>query len=153
DGRRMDLSELTQLAGQELADGRLRLRCCTAASCLSSDGQGVVSALTKAVDAAGLADRARVSPVGCMRLCCEGPLVQAGSYGPFYEKVTPADAPSIITTINGGGPATARLGDFNRPFFTRQFPIVLENCGIVEPERIETYLAAGGYLALHQALL
>src|SRR5262249_11553773 len=107
--------------------------------------------LTKAVAEAGLADRVQVCGVGCLRLCCEGPLVQVDPDGPLYEKVAPADAPSIVAAL-GGGAATARRGDPRRPFFTRQLPVVLANSGVVEPERVESYLAAGGYEALHQAL-
>src|SRR5262245_21285862 len=113
----MQLSDLTQLAERERADRRTPLRCCPAAGCLPLGGQEVVYALTKAVADAGLAGKVRVSPVGCLRLCCEGPLVRVGSDGPLYEKVTPADAPSIVAALNGGR-ATARTGDLGRPFFT-----------------------------------
>ena len=148
----MDLGELTELAERERASQKaIRVRTCTASSCLSSDGLAVKDALVKAVVDAGLSDRVHIAPVGCMRLCCEGPLVQVDPAGTLYEKVTPADAASILAAMDGGQ-ATAPQGDPNRPFFTRQVPIVLENCGYVEPERIETYLAAGGYLALHQVL-
>jgi bidirectional [NiFe] hydrogenase diaphorase subunit len=148
----MDLSELQELGIRERRSRKpIVVRCCTAAGCLSSEGGAVKDALVAAVESAGLADRVHVAPVGCMRLCCEGPLVGVDPDGPLYEKVTPAEAPSIIAALNGGR-ATPKQGDPNRPFFARQMPIVLENSGIVEPERIETYLAAEGYVALHHAL-
>jgi bidirectional [NiFe] hydrogenase diaphorase subunit len=148
----MDLAELQRLAERERQSQKpLRLRCCTAAGCLSSDGQAVKDALTQSVADAGLEERVHVCGVGCLRLCCEGPLVQVDPDGPLYEKVTPADAPSIVAALNGGA-ATARRGDPHRPFFTGQMPIVLANSGVIEPERIESYLAAGGYEALHDVL-
>ncbi|HEX9441010.1 MAG TPA: NADH-quinone oxidoreductase subunit NuoF, partial [Roseiflexaceae bacterium] len=67
------------------------------------------------------------------------------------EQVTPTDAPSIIDAL-GGAAATVQQGDLSHPFFTRQTPIVLENCGRVDPERIETYIAADGYQPLYHVL-
>src|SRR5204863_8859334 len=104
------------------------IRCCTAASCLSSNGQAVKDKLEDAVKRSGLGDRAQVCAVGCMRLCCQGPLVQVDPDGVMYEKVTPAEAPTIVESLNGGT-ATARRGDAQQPFFTRQLSIVLENSG------------------------
>jgi bidirectional [NiFe] hydrogenase diaphorase subunit len=148
----MELAELQELADKERrARKSVTLRCCTAASCLSSHGLAVKDALVRAAAEAGIADRVHVAPVGCMRLCCEGPLVQADPSGDLYEKVTPADAPSIVAALDGGA-ATANRGDPKMPFFALQTPLVLENCGIVEPERIESYLTAGGYQSLHQVL-
>ncbi len=149
----MDLSELQDLAARERrARKPIQVRCCTAAGCLSSDSGAVKDALVAATESAGLGERVHVAAVGCMRLCCEGPLVQVDPDGPLYEKVAPAEAASIIAALAGTGKASPRQGDVQRPFFTRQMPIVLENSGIVEPERIETYLAAEGYVALHHVL-
>src|SRR5258708_30417454 len=134
----MDLAELQELGARERrSTWKFRLRCCTAAGCMSSDGQGVKDALMSAVKEAGLADQVHVAPVGCMRLCCEGPLVQVDPDGALYEKVTPADAASIVASLNGTGKATARQGDPVRPFFTRQMPIVLENSRVIAPERTQ----------------
>jgi bidirectional [NiFe] hydrogenase diaphorase subunit len=69
----------------------------------------------------------------------------------LYEQVAPGQGPSIVRALDGGT-ALARRGDLESPFFARQQLIVLENCGIVEPERIESYIAAGGYQALYRAL-
>jgi bidirectional [NiFe] hydrogenase diaphorase subunit len=86
-----------------------------------------------------------------MRLCCQGPLVQVDRDNTLYEKVTPEDAPSIIAAIDGGK-ATATRGDLTQPFFTQQMSIVLENSGQIDPERIESYIAADGYQALDRVL-
>ncbi len=148
----MQLAELQEMAEQEReAATGVRIRCCTAAGCLSSNSQAVQDALTRAVADAGLDDKVRVCAVGCMRLCCEGPLVQVDPTGELYEQVKPGDAPSLVGALSGGT-STARRGDPERPFFTRQLPIVLENSGQIEPERIEAYLAVDGYVALHDAL-
>jgi bidirectional [NiFe] hydrogenase diaphorase subunit len=151
----VDLNELVEIGEKEiLARKPVRVRVCTAASCLSSNAQGVVQALEAAVTSQGLGERVAVAEVGCMRLCCEGPLVavdQAGGHGALYERVGPDQAASILETLDGGQ-TTARRGDLSRPFFTRQRSIVLENSGTVEPERIESYIAAGGYQSLYKVL-
>jgi bidirectional [NiFe] hydrogenase diaphorase subunit len=105
-----------------------------------------------------------VRGVGCMKLCCQGPLVQVDTHGegatvaistdghgPLYQKVTPEDAASLVSTLKGGK-TNVQQGDPKDPFFTEQMSIVLANSGIVNPERIESYIAADGYQALHDVL-
>jgi bidirectional [NiFe] hydrogenase diaphorase subunit len=148
----MDLAELRQLADHERRTQKeVRLRCCTAAGCLSAGGQAVKDALTEAVRRAGKAEQIHVAGVGCLRLCCEGPLVQADPTGTLFQQVKPADAASVVAALDGGT-STAKQGDPRQPFFTKQTPLVLEHCGMVEPERIESYLALGGYEMLFHAL-
>ncbi len=148
----MDLRELQQIAEKETARRRpVQIRVCTASGCLSSGAEGVRQELASAVTAAGLGDRVEVGAVGCMRLCGAGPLVRVDPQEVLYEQVTTSQAPSIVRALDGST-AEARRGDLQSPFFTRQHLRVLENCGTVEPERIETYIAAGGYQALFHAL-
>ncbi|MBI4468150.1 MAG: NADH-quinone oxidoreductase subunit NuoF [Acidobacteria bacterium] len=148
----MDLVELMELVERERAAQKpTMVRCCVAAGCLSSNSLQVKEELVRAVKEADLAGDVDVRGVGCMRLCSQGPLVQVDPDGALYEQVTTAEAPSIIAAIRGGV-ALPRRGDPELPFFTRQVPIVLENSGRIDPERIESYLAAEGYQSLHQAL-
>ena len=142
---RMDLAELQEIAEKERAARKpVRIRVCTAAGCLSSGAHDVQKRLEEAVEHAGLGEQVEVCAVGCMRLCCEGPLVQVDPEGSLYERVSPDQAASIVAGLDGGA-VTARRGDPGRPFFARQMSIVLENSGAIEPERIESYIAAGGY--------
>ncbi|MCX6890964.1 MAG: SLBB domain-containing protein [Verrucomicrobia bacterium] len=161
----MVIDDLIEIAEKERAARKKHVvRCCMAAGCMSSDSKGVKEALEKAVKDAGLEDQVEVRGVGCMKLCCQGPLVQVdtnepgatveittGNQGPLYQRVTPADAASVIGTLKGGK-TTVQCGDPKDPFFTEQFSIVLANSGIVDPERIESYIAAEGYQALHHVL-
>jgi bidirectional [NiFe] hydrogenase diaphorase subunit len=148
----MILNDLIEIKEKEQA-GRKKivLRCCMAAGCMSSDSKGVKEQLEKAVAAAGLQDEVEVRGVGCMKLCCEGPLVAADPQNALYVKVTAQNAPDIIAALKGGKATTAQT-DPNAPFFAKQFSIVLANSGIVDPERIESYIAVDGYQALHEAL-
>lgn len=129
----------------------IQIRCCVAAGCVSSNSATVLSRLQDAVREERLQDQVQVAGVGCMRLCCQGPLVQVDPDGALYQKVTPEVAPSIVTGLKSGK-VDAERGDPNSPFFALQASVVLRNSGKVEPERLESYIAAGGYQALYQAV-
>jgi bidirectional [NiFe] hydrogenase diaphorase subunit len=149
----MDLIELLEIGEKERQGQRgIRIRVCVAAGCLSANAQAVKQSLETAVADAGLADSVQVMGVGCLGLCSGGPLVAVDPENILYEKATPSDAPSIVAALTGGGPATASQADFTHPFFTKQVPIVLENSGKIDPERIEDYIAADGYQPLYHAL-
>jgi bidirectional [NiFe] hydrogenase diaphorase subunit len=148
----MTLNDLLQIKSQELAARKkITLRCCMAAGCMSSDSKGVKQQLEKAVGAAGLQDEVEVRGVGCMKLCCEGPLVQTDSPQALYVKVTAENAPSIIAALRGEK-SDIPQADLEAAFFARQFSIVLANSGVIDPERIQSYIAADGYQALHEVL-
>src|SRR5215471_20345671 len=162
----MIIDDLLEIAEKErTARKPFTVRCCLAAGCMSSNSKGVKEALAKAVKDAGLESQVEVRGVGCMKLCCQGPLVQVdkteagatvevptrNSDGPLYLKVTPEDAPSLVATLKGETTTVTR-GDPRHPFFTEQFPIVLGNSGYIDPERIDSYIAAEGYQGLHHVL-
>jgi bidirectional [NiFe] hydrogenase diaphorase subunit len=129
----------------------LEVRCCVAAGCRSAGSRAVLETLRESVAREGLAGRARVVGVGCMRLCSRGPLVRVDPDGPFYQHVTAETAPSVVAGLRGAA-VEAEACDPSAPFFARQASVVLENCGRIDPERIESYVAAGGYRALHHSL-
>jgi bidirectional [NiFe] hydrogenase diaphorase subunit len=144
----MDLSDLQEIKAKELSSRRPHvIKCCMAAGCMSSGSQSVRDQLDKAVKDAGLEKEVEVRGVGCMKLCCQGPLVQMNPKRDLYHKVTPEDAKSLVDTLKGGR-TPVQKGDPDGPFFKRQMSIVLENSGEVDPERIESYIAADGYEGL-----
>ena len=159
----MIIDELIEIAEKERASRKKHvIRCCVAAGCISSNSKAVKESLERAVKEAGLEEQVEVRGVGCLRLCCQGPLVrvdsdesgatvQAPGSGPLYLKVTPEDAPSLVETLKGGTTAVQR-GNPQDPFFTEQKSVVLANSGLIDPERIESYIAADGYQALHDVL-
>ncbi|WP_392533630.1 NuoF family protein [Nostoc sp. C117] len=154
----MDLTELQKIAQKERANsGPTRIRCCMAAGCLSSGAVAVKESLEKSITAAALTNQIEVRSVGCMGLCCQAPLVQVDGlevqdFTPLlYEKVTSEIAALIVAELQGDD-IKLQKGDLNQPFFTKQLPIVLENSGKIDPERIESYIAADGYQALYQVL-
>ncbi|MBD2498810.1 NADH-quinone oxidoreductase subunit NuoF [Nostoc sp. FACHB-280] len=150
----MELNELLAIAKQERSQAKpVQIRCCTAAGCLSGNAASVKHELEAGIKAEGLEKDVQVSGVGCMRLCCQGPLVQvdtpAGSK--LYEQVTPQDAFAIIEALDGGKTHVSEI-DLSQPFFSYQKPIVLENSGKIDPEKIQAYIAAKGYQALYHVL-
>lgn len=148
----MDLTDLMEIGEKERAGRKpVTLRCCMAAGCKSLNSEATKAALEQAVQDTGLEKEVEVRGVGCMRLCSQGPLVQADPVGSLYEKVGPVEAGSIVGGLKGGE-VLAQRGDPTHPFFSGQFPIVLANSGRVDPERIESYIAADGYRALHAAM-
>ncbi len=126
---------------------------CVAASCLSSHADQVKTALEQEVKKSGKENCCRVRGVGCMGLCAAGPLVSADKSQKMYQSVTPVDAESIVNNVLENKPVhEAIVLDPALPFFTGQKKIVLENCGEIDPERIEDYIATGGYDPLFQCL-
>jgi bidirectional [NiFe] hydrogenase diaphorase subunit len=151
----LNLEELKQIAEAELeavAPLEHTVRVCVAASCLSSRSDQAKTALESEVKAHGLEHKCKVKGVGCMGLCAAGPLVDVhGEQSTMYQSVTAEDAPAIVESL-GKEPVERMVLPTAQPFFSGQKKIVLENSGIIDPERIEDYIAAGGYESLVTAL-
>jgi bidirectional [NiFe] hydrogenase diaphorase subunit len=124
-----------------------RVHVCVAAGCLSLSSDQVKEALGVEAKRCGLDKACLVKGVGCMGPCAAGPLVSVESEGVVYHGVKVKDAPDVIQNL-GKSPVTRLAYPNDTPFFQRQFKIVLENSGKVDPERIEDYIGAGGYTAL-----
>ncbi|MBE9099506.1 NuoF family protein [Vacuolonema iberomarrocanum] len=148
----MNLTELLDVAAAEKARQRpIKVHCCTSTGCRSANATAVMGNLQQAVENENLSDQVEVIGVGCMGFCGRGPLVQIDPQDDLYEEVTPEDAPSIIEALNGGS-AKSIKGDAQHPFFARQMKIVRQHSGKVDPERIESYIALGGYQSLFKVL-
>jgi (2Fe-2S) ferredoxin len=144
----MDLTDLLEIADKEKqARPPVQIRCCTAAGCVSAGSEAVLERLKQAVADAGLEDRVAVSGVGCLRLCARGPLVAVDPEDALYQQVTAESASSIVAGVQGGQVTAGRI-DADDPFFALQSSVVLENSGKIDPERIESYIAADGYQSL-----
>jgi len=146
-----ELGEITAKQEESERQFKHRLHVCTAAGCLSSGSDKVKAALEKEVKDRGLEHQCKVKGVGCMGLCANGPLVADKPSNVMYQNVTEDDAADIVKSLDTE--PVARLEcPTEMPFFRRQVKIVLENCGRVDPEQIEDYIAASGYEALVKAL-
>jgi bidirectional [NiFe] hydrogenase diaphorase subunit len=148
----MDLKELQQIANKEnLSAKEIAINCCTAAGCQAANSQQIKKKLDHAVKAKGLENTIEVHSVGCLGLCGKGPLLHVEPNNTLYQQVTPQQAESIIDAVMGGTTEVEQF-DFNHPFFANQLPIATENCGRIDPERIESYIAVGGYQQLYNVL-
>jgi len=105
--------------------------------------------LKKALQEKNLADKVEVIGTGCMGLCGEGPLVKVLPEGTLYQRVDEAAAKRIVDEhLVQGTIVQDNVIDTTHPFFAAQFKIVLENCGRIDAEKIEEYIAVNGYQAL-----
>ncbi len=151
----MQLDDLNALAEKhKAARKKICLRTCMSAGCMSSQADVIKKNLETEVKAQGLDADVEVRRVGCMGFCGQGPLVgvdQAGEESSLYEHVKPEDAPALVGVLKGGA-CDVQRGDPHHPFFAKQMRVVRANGGIIDPERIEDYVAAGGYRALYNAL-
>lgn len=148
------LEEITK-AEQETA-GRFdhTVDVCVAAGCMSSQSVAIKEALEKEVEAHGQGHRCRVRGTGCMGLCAAGPLITVDAEKPgeiMYKQVTVGDAADIIASLDSTPVERLRCRT-DVPFFQRQKKIALENSGLIDPERIEEYIAREGYSGLMRAL-
>lgn len=100
---------------------------------MAADSLNVEKSLRQAVSERKLGDRVQVVGVGCLGLCGCGPLVETAPSGDLYEKVTPADAPSIIAALEGGSATPGKL-DQRHPFFASQMKIVCETSGKIDSD-------------------
>lgn len=128
------------------------VRVCMAAGCQSSGADKVLDGLT---DKLKDQEEVKVKGVGCMGLCSAGPLVEVESKGlddkVLYQHVEAEDVDELSGSL-GGQPVERLRCRTDIPFFTSQRKIVLENSGVIDPEDINDYIAADGYLALVTAL-
>jgi bidirectional [NiFe] hydrogenase diaphorase subunit len=149
----MTPEELEQIANDEReaqASSPQKVNVCVAAGCLSCQSQAVKEALDKEVARRGSGAHCGIKGVGCMGLCAEGPLVST-SNGILYKRIAASDAMALLDGLEQG-PVERLRCPTDVPFFQRQQKIVLENSGVIDPERIEEYIAASGYRALIHAL-
>src|SRR5215469_7382548 len=137
-----DLDQIAEAERAAASQFTERVNVCVAAGCLSCQSQSVKDALDQEVARRGTKDHCQIKGVGCMGLCSEGPLVST-SAGVLYKKVEASDSPAILDSLNGE-PITRRVCPTDVPFFQRQKKIVLENSGVVDPERIEDYVGLNG---------
>ena len=153
------------MSNQESApvNGTKVIAVCQGLGCQSRGSAEIQAALEEEIKKQGLDESSLVKLVGCPGLCEDGPIVSVEPEGIFYVHVKPEDAPDIVAQLKGGppverilyhDPATGESTPHRQeiPFYRKQQYIVLRNCGIVNPESIEDYIAADGYKALRKSL-
>ena len=136
---------------------------CGGTACVSGGGDSVVEMFKKELEAAGLAEKVQVVVTGCLGFCEQGPLVKILPQGTFYVQVKAEDVKEIVAEHLIKGRVVSRLcydpdqakklvADANIPFYQKQYRVVLRNCGVIDPEKIDDYIARDGYKALEKVL-
>ena len=153
---RADLENMAQHELQRQQAFRCRILCCASTPCLSSGGAAVYDAINAAVQEGNLDTDVQAVSTGCMGPCSRGPMVTVqarDAEDAIYEHVTPEAARAIVAHhCQQQGDVTKHLLPADLPFFVKQQKVVLANSGIIDPERLEDYVAHNGYAALAYAL-
>jgi len=139
--------------------------CCTGTGCTSSKSPEIIAEFEKQLAAHGLSDEVQISPSGCQGLCAKGPIVVVWPEGAYYGHVSVADVEEIVTEHLLKGRIVQRLlitdaeehkevvhSFTDTDFYKKQHRIALRNCGIINPENIDEYIAFDGYAALAKVL-
>jgi len=142
----------------------MHLLVCGGTSCHSSESDAIVCNLRDELEAKGLMDSVQVILTGCFGFCEKGPIVKVMPDNTIYVHVKPDDAQTIVEEHVIKGRKVTRLlykdpvskqpvSDSNQMgFFKKQLRIVLRNCGFINPENIDEYIAREGYQALGKVL-
>ena len=137
---------------------------CGGTGCTSSHSGELIEALEKNIKEKGLEEEIKVVKTGCFGLCALGPIMIVYPEGCFYSEVNVDDIPEIVEEHLLKGRIVKRLlyketveAENVKPlsetnFYKKQHRVALRNCGVIDPENIEEYIAYDGYAALAKAL-
>ena len=137
---------------------------CGGTGCTSSGSQQIMDTLKEEIKKAGLESEVAVVQTGCHGLCALGPIMIIYPDATFYSMVKVEDIPEIVSEHLLKGRVVTRLlyqetvtpagvkALIDTDFYKKQHRIALRNCGIINPEVIEEYIATGGYAALGKVL-
>ena len=147
---------------------RIHALICGGTGCTSSGSAEIQEALHREIAAQGLEDEIKVVQTGCFGLCALGPIMIVYPEGVFYSKVTADDVPEIVEKHFLKGRPVERLiykeeeneteeqilnsSLSNTQFYKKQLRVALRNCGVINPENIDEYIAMDGYFALAKVL-
>ena len=145
---------------------RAHVLCCGGTGCTSSGSQKIQDAFVREIERQGLADEVKVVQTGCFGLCALGPVVILYPDGTFYSRVEESDVAEIVSehllkgrpvqrlvyneVAEGAEETHSSLNDTT--FYKSQYRLALRNCGVINPENIEEYIAMDGYAALGKVL-
>ena len=143
---------------------------CGGTGCTSSGSLTLQKAFNENIEAFGLAEEVKLVQTGCFGLCALGPIVIVYPDGTFYSRVQPDDVKEIVeehllkgriverlvyrdeASADAVEKAASELSLSDTNFYKSQKRIVLRNCGVIDPDNIEEYIAMDGYAALGKVL-
>ena len=154
-----------QCCGLALGTEHLQILICGGTGCKASDSHIIAERLQQALERNNIANKVDVITTGCFGFCEKGPIVKIIPDNTFYTQVVPDDADEIVREHIIGGRKIKRLlyidpktektvsDSKHMDFYRKQMRIALRNCGFIDPENIEEYIALDGYMALADSLL
>ena len=167
---REELQELREKAEEALHAQKIRVLICAGTGCIASGSKEIyekrnnLSEINEnvSVDFGGEVPHPEIKKSGCHGFCEMGPLMRIEPLGILYLKVKPEDCEEIYERTVCHGEAIERLlyhkdgevyqSEESIPFYAGQTRLVLKNCGHIDAENIEEYIAVGGYKALEKVL-
>ena len=142
--------------------GRMHILVCGGTGCTSSASMKIIERLEALIAQNSMADEIKVVKTGCFGLCAQGPIMMIYPDHLMYTQVQPEDVDEIFENHIRCGQVVTRLlagnheeGEVSNAlesvdFFSRQMRVALRNCGAINPEDIDEYIARDGYLALEK---
>ena len=147
---------------------RAHVLICGGTGCTSSGSQSIQQAFADSLEKNGLAEEVKIVQTGCFGLCALGPVVIVHPDGTFYSRVEATDVDEIVTehllkgrvverlvysdTGEGEVEDVSKVSLNDTAFYKTQNRVVLRNCGVINPESIDEYIAMDGYAALGKVL-
>jgi NADP-reducing hydrogenase subunit HndC len=147
-----------------MTDYKMHLLICGGTGCKASESDEIKKRLNQLIHDLGLADEVQVVLTGCFGFCEKGPIVKVLPDNTFYVQVTPNDVVEIVEEHIVKGRPVKRLlytdptndeqisDSKGMDFYKKQIRIALKNCGFINPENIDEYIARDGYQALGKCL-
>ncbi len=147
------------------SDYKRNILVCGGTGCTSSHSEKIIEKLNEEIKANGLDKEIKVIRTGCFGLCALGPIMIVYPEGCFYSMVNVEEIPEIVREHLIGGKPVAHLlyketvnedGSIKKynqtDFYKKQLRVALRNCGVIDPEDIDEYIARDGYKALAKCL-
>lgn len=144
---------------------RSQILVCTGTGCASSNSHGIIAAFEEELKKAGIEKEVKVVHTGCFGLCENGPVVIIYPEGAFYSRIKVSDVERIVSEHLVKGRIVTELlykesidennnihSLDNVDFYKKQRRVALRNCGVIDPENIDEYIAFDGYQALAKCL-
>lgn len=143
---------------------KMHLLVCGGTGCRAAESDAIVTNLKQELENNGLQDQVQVVMTGCFGFCEKGPIVKVSPDNTFYTQVKPEDAAEIVAEHVVKGRQIERLlysdpekkekvaDSKHMDFYKKQIRIALRNCGFIDPENLDEYIARDGYMALGKCL-
>ena len=151
--------------GLDIGTEHMQVLICGGTGCKASSSQAISEKISELIQEKGLSDRVDIVTTGCFGFCEKGPVVKIIPDNTFYTQVKPEDAQEIVNEHIIAGRKVERLlyldpksgqhvsDSKHMDFYRKQKRVALRNCGFIDPENIEEYIARDGYKALADSLL